>query len=67
MDATRRWILSRSGAVALAGSLAGCATGPREAAKPGLGNTLVLVELNGGNAGRGRGGQHADEHRRHHS
>ena len=51
MDATRRWILSRSGAVALAGSLAGCATGPREAAKPGLGNTLVLVELNGGNDG----------------
>jgi uncharacterized protein (DUF1501 family) len=50
---TRRRLLMRSGAVALVGALpAACVTtGERHAAQPGLSNTLILLELNGGNDG----------------
>jgi uncharacterized protein (DUF1501 family) len=53
MITTRRMLLMRSGAVALVGTLpAACVTtGERAAAEPGLSNTLLLLELNGGNDG----------------
>ncbi|MBL8702293.1 MAG: DUF1501 domain-containing protein [Alphaproteobacteria bacterium] len=48
----RRWFLLRSGALVLSAGLpAGCVTATRSAAPAGLDNTLVLLELNGGNDG----------------
>jgi uncharacterized protein (DUF1501 family) len=50
---TRRRLLLRSGAVVIVGALpAGCVTtGEGVTTAPGLSNTLVLLELNGGNDG----------------
>lgn len=48
----RRWFLLRSGALAFGSALStGCVTTTRTPAGAGLGNVLVLVELNGGNDG----------------
>jgi uncharacterized protein (DUF1501 family) len=49
---SRRWLVTRSGLVLLAGALpSACGTRAHGSASPGLGNTLLLIELNGGNDG----------------
>ncbi len=52
MMTSRRWFLLRSGELAFGSTLStGCVTTTRSPPLAGLGNVLVLVELNGGNDG----------------